>query len=104
MKKRFYNIMINGQKAVNAGYKLQNGFCYVKTPYSQLEVVVDDEGTYNGFTNKWVSVSFIDNASDIYKVMDFLANNGFAGCRCTVDEEIQNGCFSDTKTLFCTII
>ena len=105
MKKRFYNIMIHGQKAVNAGYKLQNGFCYVKTPYnSQLEVVIDDEGSYNGLTNKWVAVSFIDNANNIPKVMDFLAENGFKGCRCTIDEEIQNGCFGDNKTLFCTII
>ena len=59
---RQFNIAINGQKAVDAAYKFIGGGCY-RGIYNhgkrigQMEVVIDEDGYYNGYPNKWVDVT-----------------------------------------------
>ncbi len=73
-KEYFYTVEIYGQKAVDAGYKFCAGKCCAEFAggHGQLEVTVDDDGEYNGFANKWVSVNFIKNGADIPVILDEL--------------------------------
>lgn len=93
----FYTIMINGQKAVDAGYKFCNGYCYRRIQthgkfLGQLEVVIDEPGQYNGLQNKWVSVAFIENGKDVEKTLKALSKIGFSGCPCVIslDQEYDD--------------
>lgn len=66
--KSFYTIMINGQKAVDVGYRFCGNSCYRKIRthnkvLAQLEVVIDEPGDYNGNPLKWVSVSYIETGN-----------------------------------------
>ena len=103
---KYFVISINGQKAVSAGYAFCAGKCYARfcDNLAQLEVVVDDDGTYNGNPNKWVDVSYIKRGSDVLRVLDALRSAGFAGCKCIVSQCVSSGCFEKATELFCTII
>ena len=91
-------IAINGQKAVDAGNAFCGKFCY-RGIYdhgkriAQLEVVIDDDGTYNGMPNKWVDVTVLD-AADMWKVVKQLHRLGFAGCW-TCPLVYIDGCMED---------
>lgn len=91
-------ITINGQKAVDAGNAFCGKFCY-RGIYdhgkrvAQLEVVRDDDGTYNGKPNKLVDVTVLD-AADMWKVVKQLHRLGFAGCFCAPIVYID-GCAED---------
>lgn len=84
-------ISINGQKAVDIGYKFQNGYCY-RGIYNhgkriaQLEVVLDEPGQYNGYDIKWVDVSYIE-PKNVDKVIKQLRRLGFGGCVATISDE-----------------
>ena len=103
---KYFVISINGQKAVSAGYAFCAGKCYARfcDNLAQLEVVVDDDGTYNGNPNKWVDVSYIKRGSDVLRVLDALRSAGFAGCKCIVSQCFSSECFEKATELFCTII
>ena len=93
--------LINGQKAVDAGYKFQGNYCY-RGIYNhgkriaQLEVVVDEPGEYNGYPQKWVHVTTTsENANETLKQ---LAKIGFADCWANILYETPingNECFLD---------
>lgn len=102
----YYTISINGQKAVDVGYRITAGRCYkrLENGIAQLEVVVDDPGTYNGNPNKWVDVSYIKTGSDVEKVINILAKLGFSGCPCLVTKDTASGCYVKSAELFCCII
>jgi hypothetical protein len=111
MENSYFVISVNGQKAVDAGYKFQKGACYRQIinhgkALAQLEVVVDDEGMYNGNPNKWVDVAYIKTGKDVETVLNILSKIGFKNCPCFISEVINsNTDFIDTeKELFCTII
>ena len=106
---RYFTIAINGQKAVDAGYIFQRGNCYRDiithgAKIGQLEVVVDDDGEFNGNPNKWVDVSWIKTGADVQRALRALAKIGFAGCPCIVSECVLSGCIEDSNDLFCCII
>lgn len=101
---QFYTIMINGQKAVDAGYKFCNGRCYrgIYTHgkrIAQLEVVVDDEGEYNGFPQKWVFVGYIKSGEDVKRTLEALKKIGFSGCPCAIDYEDWSDVTAPADTL-----
>ena len=103
MKKTTYCLSFNGQNAVDIGYKFQNGSCY-RPIYNhgkmiaQLEVVIDEEGTYNGFPCKWVEVSYI-NQKDINAVISQLAKIGFKNQIAWLDEEEIKGSMAYQKLI-----
>ena len=107
--KKSFSVSINGQKAVEAGYAFQSGFCYrqIRTHgrvIGQLEVVIDEEGEFNGIPNKWVTVAWIKTGEDVKRVLNALAKIGFSGCSCYVSEDTTTGCYTEEKELFCCII
>ena len=106
--KKSYTISLNGQKAVNIGYAIQQNHCYHVINdnnrfVGQLEVVIDEEGYYNGFPNKWVAVSYI-NRNDIKKVIDILGNIGFSGFPAIISEETEVDCYAKATDLCCIYI
>lgn len=101
---KYFTICINGQKAVDAGYKLCAGKCYTKLCGAQIEVTIDCSDNYNGIPQKWVSASFIDRASDIPRVLDALRENGFDGCKCIISYCVLCGCLEKSTELYCTIV
>ena len=102
----FFTISINGQKAVNAGYAFCAGYCYKQLVggIAQLEVVVDDDGMYNGNPNKWVDVSYIKTGSNVETVLNMLKEIGFDGCPCIISKDFVTGCMVKSKNLCCCII
>lgn len=94
-KRMWYEIMINGQQAVDAGYAFCKNSC-TRGVYkagkriAQMEVVLDDDGSYNGLLNKWVYVGYIKNTKDVAKTLSCLARMGFEGCLATVGRFIDS--------------
>ena len=86
-----YCISVNGERAVKLGYEFTAGKCYravmINNRFSgQLEVVIDNEGTYNGRPNKWISISYIP-VNMVVQVIAWLEDNGFSHCFATIQEE-----------------
>lgn len=73
-------ISINGQKAVDVARAFCAGCC-TRGIYAhgkriaQLEVVVDQDGTYNGNPNKWVDVTVIAPGKAV--LYDYLTNSRY---------------------------
>lgn len=89
-----YCVSINGQKAVDVGYKFCNGKCYRgiynhKKRLGQLEVVIDSPGEYKGRPNKWVDISWIENTKTLETVKKLLPKLGFSGCYAIVTKDMQ---------------
>ena len=91
MVKHEYVISMQGQRAVDAGYKFQQNYCY-RGIYdhgeriAQLEVVLDSELVYNGLISKWVDVTLYDwRYAD--RVLKQLKRLGFEGCLCMFYDE-----------------
>ena len=103
-----FNIAINGQKAVNAAYAFVGNSCY-RGIYNhgkrigQVEVVIDDDGYYNGSPNKWVDVT-VQKQDHIELVLKQLTRIGFSECPCIIQEENLHGCVATTTDLCCMII
>lgn len=84
-------ISIQGQRAVDAGYKFQGESCY-RGIYdhgeriAQLEVVLDSEEVYKGLQSKWVDVILYkwEYADIVIKQLERL---GFKGCLCMFYDE-----------------
>ena len=94
MEKSQIVLSIYGQNAVNMGYKFQNGYCYRGIfnhgkKIAQLEVVLDEPGTYNGFSIKWVDATILNNQLEATLVQ--LKKIGFSGCWAEVVIETENG-------------
>ena len=103
-----FNIAINGQKAVNVARSFIGDSCY-KGIYNhgkriaQVEVVIDDDGTYNGNPNKWVDVTVFEQ-KQIETVVKQLVRLGFNNCPCIIQVENVTGCYAAAKDLCCFII
>lgn len=103
-----YAILINGQKAVDAGRAFCGHSCY-RGIYNhgkrlaQLEVTVDDSGEYNGRPNKWVDVTIADRRN-VETVINQLARLGFSGCPCIIAAEEDDGRCINQSALCCMII
>lgn len=87
-------ISIQGQRAVDAGYKFQKDYCY-RGIYehgeriAQLEVVLDSDIVHNGLVQKWVDVTLYDwRYSD--RVLKQLERLGFKGCLCMCYDELND--------------
>ena len=103
-----FNIAINGQKAVDAARSFIGNAC-CKGIYNhgkriaQVEVVIDDDGSYNGNLNKWVDVTVFEQ-KNIETVVKQLARIGFKNCPCIIQVENVTGCYAVAKDLCCFII
>ena len=103
-----FNIAINGQKAVNVARSFIGNAC-CKGIYNhgkriaQVEVVVDDDGHFNGSPNKWVDVTVLEQ-KHIETVVKQLARLGFNNCPCIIQIENVSGCYAVAKDLCCFII
>ena len=87
-------ISIQGQRAVDAGYKFQQNYCY-RGIYdhgeriAQLEVVLDSDIVKCGLVQKWVDVILYDwKYAD--RVLKQLERLGFQGCLCMCYNEISD--------------
>ena len=87
-------ISIQGQRAVDAGYKFQQNYCY-RGIYdhgeriAQLEVVLDSDIVYNGLVQKWVDVTLYDwRYAD--RVLKQLGRRGFKGCSCMCYRDLND--------------
>ena len=91
---KYFVIALNGQKAVDAAKKILQNRCYcsICNGLAQIEIVIDEPGTYNGRVNKWVDCSYILNLENVQSVLEWLADSGFGGCDYIVCECEQNGC------------
>ena len=103
-----FNIAINGQKAVNSARSFIGNAC-CKGIYNhgkriaQVEVVIDDDGSYNGSPNKWVDVTVLEQ-KQIGTVVNQLSRLGFSGCPCIIQVENVSGCYAAATDLCCFII
>ena len=103
-----FNIAINGQKAVAAARSFIGDSC-CKGIYNhgkrigQVEVVIDDDGSYNGNPNKWVDVTVFEQ-KQIETVVKQLSRLGFNNCPCIIQIENITGCHAVAKDLCCFII
>ena len=103
-----FNIAINGQKAVDAARSFIGNAC-CKGIYNhgkriaQVEIVIDDDGSYNGIPNKWVDVTVLEQ-KHIETVLKQLARLGFNNCPCIIQVENVSGCYAGSKDLCCFII
>ena len=94
MVKHEYVLSLQGQRAVDAGYKFQRGYCY-RGIYdhgeriAQLEVVLDSDEVYNGLVQKWVDVILYkwEYADRVIKQLERL---GFKGCLCMCYDELND--------------
>lgn len=89
-----YTISINGQKAVDTARKIQKNHCYKRLfkngkYLAQMEIVLDDDGVYNGKPNKWVDVSYISTYENVFKTIQLLIKLGFNDCFCFLAEESE---------------
>ena len=87
-------ISIQGQRAVDAGYRFQTNYCY-RGIYdhgeriAQLEVVLDSDMAHNGLVQKWVDVTLYDwRYAD--RVLKQLKRLGFEGCLCMCYDELND--------------
>ena len=103
-----FNIAINGQKAVDTARAFIGDSC-CKGIYNhgkrigKVEVVIDDDGSYNGNPNKWVDVTVLEQ-KHIETVVKQLPRLGFSGCPCIIQIENISGCYAVAKDLCCFII
>ena len=103
-----FNIAINGQKAVNSARSFIGDAC-CKGIYNhgkriaQVEVVIDDDGYFNGSPNKWVAVTVLEQ-KHIKTVLKQLSRLGFDNCPCIIQLENVSGCYAAAKDLCCFII
>ena len=84
MADRFYNVCVNGQNVIDWANSLGKGYCsfhlYIPVNGSmrkiaQVEVVVDEDGEYNGYSNKWTNfMLFSDKEEDLNLLIDYLAS------------------------------
>ena len=88
-----YILSLQGQRAVDAGYKFQRGYCY-RGIYdhgeriAQLEVVLDSDIVHCGLVQKWVDVTLYDwRYAD--RVLKQLERIGFKGCLCMFYDEFS---------------
>lgn len=92
-------ISIQGQRAVDAGYKFQKNYCY-RGLYdhgeriAQLEVVLDSEKVHNGLVQKWVDVTLYD-WRHCDRVLRQLERLGFKGCLCMCYDELRDASQKD---------
>lgn len=94
MVKHEYILSLQGQRAVDAGYKFQRNYCY-RGIYdhgeriAQLEVVLDSDEVHEGLVQKWVDVTLYkwEYAGRVLKQLEKL---GFKGCLCMFYDEISN--------------
>lgn len=97
--KTYVSLSLYGQKAVDWAYAIQNGKCYAHIlgengrKIAQMEVVIDQPGTYNGLEQKWVDVTILDKNPQT--VVRKLAEIGFAGCWALIALEQECGGFID---------
>ena len=101
--------MINGAKAVDLAHKFIGAWCY-RGIYehgkrlAQMEVVIDEEGRYNGWVQKWVSVILNhDDEKTVEKVIKHLKRLGFSGCLAEILDETIIGCDCE-QTFICGMI
>lgn len=96
----YYTISINGQEAVDRARTLIGNKCYLPIGKWQLEIVIDEDGRFNGLSNKWVDLSYI-HENEIADAKAKLKELGFCGTALLVKEHI-NGCFAITlkETIF----
>lgn len=88
-----YILSLQGQRAVDAGYKFQRGYCY-RGIYdhgeriAQLEVVLDSDKVCKGLVSKWVDVILYkwEYADRVLKQLERL---GFKGCLCMFYDELS---------------
>lgn len=86
-------VSIQGQRAVDAGYKFQKNYCY-RGIYdhgeriAQLEVVLDSELVHEGLVQKWVDVRLYD-CRYCDRVLRQLERLGFKGCLCMCYDELK---------------
>ena len=93
MVKHEYILSIQGQRAVDAGYKFQRGYCF-RGIYdhgeriAQLEVVLDSDKVHGGLIQKWVDVTLYkwEYADRVIKQLERL---GFKGCLCMFYDELS---------------
>lgn len=100
-----FNIAINGQKAVDAAHAFVKNACYRGIydhgeKIAQVEIVIDEPGTYNGNSNKWVDVTILKQ-KHIESVIKQLSRIGFKGCPCVMQAVIVTGCLSNSTDLCC---
>lgn len=101
-------ISINGQKAVDVARAFCAGSC-TRGIYSHgkriaaVEIVIDQDGTYNGSPNKWVDITVTVPGKE-EATINQLARLGFSGCPCIISAETYTGCFANAKALCCMII
>lgn len=103
-----FNIAINGQKAVDAARAFIGNGCYRGIynhgkKIAQVEVVIDDDGSFNGNPNKWVDVTVLEQ-KHIETVVKQLFRLGFNNCPCIIQIENASGCYAAAKDLCCFII
>lgn len=103
-----FNIAINGQKAVDAARSFIGDACF-RGIYNhgkriaQVEIVIDDDGFYNGNPNKWVDVTVFEQ-KQIETVVKQLSRLDFNNCPCIIQIENVTGCYAVAKDLCCFII
>ena len=99
-----YILSIQGQRAVDAGYKFQRGSCY-RGIYdhgeriAQLEVVLDSDEVHNGLIQKWVDVTLYkwEYADRVIKQLERL---GFKGCLCMCYDELNDAGQNDAVLFY----
>lgn len=84
-----YSVYINGDKAINTAKKLIGDYCYKNIDsIGCFEIVLNSDEIYNGYIQKWVSVSCIESLDVLKnKTIVFLKNHGFSGCVAEIIEE-----------------
>lgn len=93
MEEHEYILSLQGQQAVDAGYKFQGNFCY-RGIYdhgeriAQLEVVLDSEEVYKGLQSKWVDV-ILYKWEYAERTIKQLKRIGFSGCLCMFYDELS---------------
>lgn len=93
MTSEYYVVLsVYGREAVKRGYEFQGNSCY-RGIYdhgkriAQLEVVVDEDGQYNGFDLAWVDV--MTKKENVQKTLKQLARLGFKDCYANILDWIE---------------
>jgi len=86
-----YTISVNGHAAITKAREYIGNHCYTQikinnTFAAQIEIVIDEQGTYNGMPNKWVDFSFIPSKL-VLSVLQWLSDNGFGGFTAIIFED-----------------
>ena len=94
MVKHEYVFSLHGQRAVDAGYKFQRGYCFRGiydhgVRIAQLEVVLDSDEVHNGLVQKWADV-ILYKCEYADRVIKQLERLGFKGCLCMCYDELND--------------